>query len=98
MAATMLAYRMLNWQQPPQIVDVEVPTPGPGEVLVAVAGNGLCHSDLAMMQMPAAAGAWVGWNMPFTLGHEIAGHVAALGPSVRGSGVSIGPVSPGETV
>ena len=81
---TMLAYRMLEWQQPPQLVEVAVPTPGPGQVLVEVAGNGLCHSDLTMMQMPAEIGVLIDWHMPFTLGHEIGGRIAAVGGDVRG--------------
>ena len=27
--ATMLAYRMLAWQQPPQLLEIAVPTAGP---------------------------------------------------------------------
>src|SRR5690606_26035134 len=58
--------------------------PGAGEVLVAVAGTGLCHSDLGMAHMPAGLGASLGWRVPFTLGHEVGGRVAALGPGVTG--------------
>ncbi len=87
MSHGMIAYRMLDWQRPPELVEVEVPRPGPGEVLVEVAGNGLCHSDIGMMQMPAEAGAMMGWRVPFTLGHEIAGRVAELGGGVHGLSV-----------
>jgi propanol-preferring alcohol dehydrogenase len=80
----MLAYRLLEWQQPPELVEVEVPTIGAGEVLVKVAGNGLCHSDLTMMQLPGSIGEMIGWRMPFTLGHEVGGWIAALGPEVTG--------------
>ncbi|MEZ5139762.1 MAG: alcohol dehydrogenase catalytic domain-containing protein [Acidimicrobiales bacterium] len=51
------------------------------------AGGGaaaLCHSDLDMMAMPAAMGEALGWSMPFTLGHETAGWVAAVGTGVIG--------------
>ena len=82
--ATMLAYRLLAWQQPPQLVEIAVPVPGPGQVLVEVAGNGLCHSDLTMMEMPAEIGELIDWHMPFTLGHEVGGRIAALGGGVRG--------------
>ena len=58
---------------------VDVPRPGPGQVLVRVAGNGLCHSDIGMAQMPASVGELVGWAMPFTLGHEIGGYVEEIG-------------------
>lgn len=79
---TMTAYRIVEWEQAPRFQEVEVPEPGPGEVLVEVAGNGLCHSDVGMWQMPAAIGQAIGWHMPFTLGHEVAGRVAAFGPGV----------------
>lgn len=80
----MRALRLLDWQSAPRLVEIPVPTPGEGEVLIRVAGNGLCHSDLTMMAMPAEIGEALGWHMPFTLGHEIAGTVAALGPGVEG--------------
>jgi alcohol dehydrogenase, propanol-preferring len=94
--ARMLAYRMLEWQTPPQTVEVDVPTAGPGQVLVEVAGNGLCHSDLGMMEMPGEIAAMIGWQMPFTLGHEIGGTIAAIGSGVTGFevGESVALISP----
>jgi alcohol dehydrogenase, propanol-preferring len=59
--------------------DVPVPEPGPDEVLVKIAGAGLCHSDLHVLRMSA--------NLPSygrTIGHEGAGTVAGLGPGVTG--------------
>ncbi|MFN8050958.1 MAG: alcohol dehydrogenase catalytic domain-containing protein [Acidimicrobiales bacterium] len=85
---TMQAFRLVEWQQPPELVRVAVPVAGPGEVLVRVAGNGLCHSDITMMGMTREIGEAIGWNLPFTLGHEAAGWVAALGDGV--SGVAVG--------
>ena len=52
----MMAYRMIDWEKPPQMVEIDVPRPGPGEILVKVAGNGLCHSDFNMRVMPKAIG------------------------------------------
>lgn len=78
----MPAYRMVAWQRPPELVEVDVPEPGPGEVLVAVAGNGLCHSDLTMAEIPEEIGSVLGWSMPFTLGHEAGGRVAEVGAGV----------------
>ncbi len=94
--STMLAYRLLAWQQPPQLVEVEMPDVSPGQVLIRVAGNGLCHSDLTMMQMPAEIGAMIDWHMPFTLGHEIGGTIAAIGDGVSGFdvGQAVALVSP----
>ncbi|HEX6418072.1 MAG TPA: alcohol dehydrogenase catalytic domain-containing protein [Acidimicrobiales bacterium] len=96
MPGTMAAYRIVRWGEPPQLVEVPVPEPGPGEVLVEVAGNGLCHSDLDMARIPAAMAESLGWHLPFTLGHEVAGHVAGLGPGVRGidEGAAVALVSP----
>lgn len=84
MARTMWAYRLVEWQRAPEVVEVPIPTPGSHEVRVKVAGNGLCHSDLTIVRMPAAIGDALGWNLPFTLGHEIAGWVDAIGAAVDG--------------
>jgi alcohol dehydrogenase, propanol-preferring len=95
-SATMPAYRIVEWERPPRLVEAPVPEPGPGEVLVAVAANGLCHSDLEMAKIPAEIGDMLGWRVPFTLGHEIAGHVAGLGAGVTGltEGDAVALVSP----
>jgi propanol-preferring alcohol dehydrogenase len=84
MAQTMRAYRMTSWGGAPSAAEVPVPTPGPGQVLVRVAGCGLCRSDLTMRRMPQVVGEKMGWRMPFTLGHETAGWVAGLGAGVTG--------------
>lgn len=55
----------------------DVPTPGPGEALVAVDACGVCHSD-----MFAKEGAYPGVSFPVVPGHEVAGRVAALGEGV----------------
>jgi len=73
----MRAFRMTDWGSVPSHAEVPEPVPGPGQVLVRVAGCGLCRSDLTMRQMPRAVGERLGWRMPFTLGHETAGWVAA---------------------
>lgn len=70
---------MVAWQSPPQVVDVPVPEPGPGQVLIKVAGVGVCHSDLHVMDWPAGT---LPYRLPFTLGHETAGWVEATGPGV----------------
>src|SRR5919108_6464963 len=77
----MKAIRLTAWEEPARVVDVPVPEPGPGQVLVRVAGAGLCHSDLHLMRWPAGT---LPYELPFTLGHEVAGTVAALGPGAEG--------------
>jgi propanol-preferring alcohol dehydrogenase len=77
----MRAYQLVEWQQPPELRDVAVPEPGPGEVLVRVGGAGACHSDLHLMEWPAG---FLPYELPFTLGHENAGWIEALGTGVRG--------------
>src|SRR5689334_7524693 len=84
MSRTMKAYRLLDWQQPPQLVETEVPRPGPGQALVKVGGNGLCHSDLGMLHIPKQMGEQLGWRAPFTLGHEAGGWIEEVGSGVTG--------------
>ena len=57
--------------------EIEVPTPGPGEVLVRVLACGICASDLHV-----AVGATPAGDLPQVLGHEAAGDVAAVGEGV----------------
>jgi propanol-preferring alcohol dehydrogenase len=85
------AFRLVEWGRPPELVDTPVPTPGPGQILVRVAGNGLCHSDFDIMRMPAEFGPLLGWEVPFTIGHESAGWVEAVGAGVT-------KVAPGDAV
>ena len=86
----MKAYRLLEWQQPPRLLDVDVPEPGPGEVLVKVGGAGACHSDLHVMEWPEGT---LPYPVPFTLGHENAGWVEKAGSGVdrfkRGDPVAV---------
>ncbi|MFD7707705.1 Zn-dependent alcohol dehydrogenase [Streptomyces sp. NPDC059785] len=57
--------------------DLEVREPGPGEVGVAVAAAGLCHSDLSVVD------GTIPFPVPVVLGHEGAGVVEAVGAGVR---------------
>jgi propanol-preferring alcohol dehydrogenase len=78
----MRALRLTAWQHDPEIEDVPDPTPGPGEVLVRVGGAGACHSDLHLLHdFPAGL---LPFDAPFTLGHENAGWVEAVGAGVTG--------------
>lgn len=80
--ATMRALRLTAWKTEPEIVEVPVPTPGPKDVVIRVGGAGACHSDLHLMHEFEAG--VVPWNPPFTLGHENAGWISAVGSDVRG--------------
>jgi alcohol dehydrogenase, propanol-preferring len=77
----MKAYQLTAWQKPPELREVAVPEPGPGEVLLKVGGAGACHSDLHLMEWPEGQ---MDFDLPFTLGHENAGWVAAVGAGVDG--------------
>jgi propanol-preferring alcohol dehydrogenase len=78
MTDTMRAYRLRDWQDP-GFDEVPVPEPGHGHVRVRVAGVGLCHSDVLFLELPAGL---LPYEVPFTLGHEIAGWVDAVGAGV----------------
>jgi propanol-preferring alcohol dehydrogenase len=75
----MRALQLTAWGKPPELREVPVPQPGPGEVLVRVAGAGACHSDLHLLEAPDGV---IPYAVPFTLGHENTGWVAALGAGV----------------
>jgi propanol-preferring alcohol dehydrogenase len=82
----MRALRLVDWKHGPEFVEVDDPVPGPGEVRIRVGGAGACHSDLHLMY--DFEGGLLPWGPPFTLGHENAGWVDALGPGA--SGVEVG--------
>src|SRR2546428_9324547 len=66
---------LLDEQLAVRVVEVEVPTPGPGEILVRTRACGICSGDI------------MGWYMrrkaPLVFGHEPAGEVAAVAPGVE---------------
>lgn len=78
----MIAYRLLIPQQPPQLQDVAKPSPGPGQLLIKVGGCGLCHTDIGLMSRTKEE--WFDMQPPFTLGHEVAGWIEAIGQGVIG--------------
>ena len=59
--------------------DLPVPEPGPGEVLVQVRASGVNFAETRMR-----AGTYAGQELPFVMGMEAAGVVAALGEGVSG--------------
>jgi alcohol dehydrogenase len=61
-----------------QMIEQDVPAPGPGEVLLRVIACGVCHSDSVTVEglMPI--------TYPRVPGHEVVGTLEAIGPDVRG--------------
>ncbi|MDQ0942679.1 Zn-dependent alcohol dehydrogenase [Streptomyces sp. V1I1] len=76
---------VFDGKQPQVVDDLEIREPGAGEVLVAVAAAGLCHSDLSVID------GTIPFPVPVVLGHEGAGVVQAVGAGV-------GHVAPGDHV
>ncbi|MFJ6693168.1 zinc-binding dehydrogenase [Streptomyces sp. NPDC091294] len=77
---------MKAWQYvadglPITLNDVAEPTPGPREVVLAVKAAGICHTDVSFLD--GAMSAHIP-HTPMTLGHEVAGVIAELGPGVEG--------------
>lgn len=78
MTKFMKAAVVRQFGKPLTIEEVQIPSPGPGEVLVKIMATGVCHTDLH-----AADGDWpVKPVPPFIPGHEGAGVVAAVGAGV----------------
>jgi S-(hydroxymethyl)mycothiol dehydrogenase len=71
--------------EPVSIETIEIPDPGPGEVLVGIQACGVCHTDLHYRE-----GA-INDEFPFLLGHEAAGIVEEVGAGVTN-------VAPGDFV
>jgi D-arabinose 1-dehydrogenase-like Zn-dependent alcohol dehydrogenase len=72
-----------------QIVEREIPEPGPGHVRIKVQACGVCHSDVLTKE-----GLWPGIQYPRVPGHEVAGIVDEVGAGVsawkRGQRVGVG--------
>jgi propanol-preferring alcohol dehydrogenase len=77
----MKAFQFVELQKPAELLEVKVPEPGPGQVLIKIGGAGACHSDLHILETPAGT---PGISLPFTLGHENAGWVEKLGSGATG--------------
>ncbi|MFK8082266.1 MAG: L-idonate 5-dehydrogenase [Granulosicoccus sp.] len=66
-----------------RIEDRDVQAPGDGEVQVAIATGGVCGSDLHYYNH-GGIGDHIRVREPLVLGHEVSGHVTAIGPGVTG--------------
>jgi NAD+-dependent secondary alcohol dehydrogenase Adh1 len=86
----MRAVRVHEYHQPPSVDEVPEPeVRGPWDVLVEIGAAGLCRTDLHVVE-----GQWadeVDVELPYTLGHENAGRVRAVGSAVNN-------VRPGDAV
>ncbi|HEV7658384.1 MAG TPA: NAD(P)-dependent alcohol dehydrogenase [Allosphingosinicella sp.] len=71
---------------PIEKMEIERRAPGPRDVQIEIAYCGICHSDLHTVRSE-----WGGTLYPCVPGHEIVGHVSAVGAEVSGFAV-------GETV
>lgn len=60
----------------------DMPTPGPGQVLVKMAAGGICGSDLHYYNHGGFGP--IQLKEPMILGHEVAGHIEAVGDGVTG--------------
>ena len=89
----MLAYRLLEAKTQPGFQEVPEPHAGPGQVVVRVAGSGLCHTDFTVISRDRSY--WKKEPPPFTLGHEVAGWVEEVGTGVpkfqKGDAVAVNP-------
>jgi alcohol dehydrogenase/propanol-preferring alcohol dehydrogenase len=72
-----------------ELVQREVPEPGPNQVRIKVEACGICHSDEIVKN-----GGWPGLQYPRVPGHEVAGRVDAVGAGVttwkKGQRVGVG--------
>ena len=64
---------------PFELVEREIPEPGPGSVRIKVEACGICHSDSF-----TKLGTWPGIQYPRVPGHEVAGTIHAVGTGVVG--------------
>ena len=79
---TVKAYGAFAADKPLEPIDIERREPGPGDVQIEIAFCGVCHSDLHTVRSE-----WGGTLYPCVPGHEIVGHVSAVGADVTGFSV-----------
>src|SRR5690242_2694546 len=76
----MKAWQFTDTHAPLTMVELPVPDPPPGQVLVAVKAVGICHSDVGLFEDEK----WLQLlSLPVVPGHEIAGEVVAIAGDVR---------------
>ena len=77
--AKMRAVQVSRPGGPLEIVERDVPEPGPGTVRIKVQACGICHSDSLTLM-----GGFPGQQYPRVPGHEVAGVIDAVGAGVAG--------------
>ena len=75
---TMKAVQVSKANGPFEVVERNIPEPGPGQIRIKVEACGICHSDMFVK-----SGGYPGLAFPRVPGHEIAGRVDAVGPNVN---------------
>jgi uncharacterized zinc-type alcohol dehydrogenase-like protein len=76
---TTKAYGAYAANKPLESMQIERRQPGPRDVQIDIAYCGVCHSDLHTVRSE-----WGGTKYPCVPGHEIVGHVSAIGADVKG--------------
>jgi NAD+-dependent secondary alcohol dehydrogenase Adh1 len=77
----MRAVRVVGYHQDLEMHDVDKPDPtGPFDVIVRIGGAGVCRTDLHILEGQWAEKSDV--QLPYTIGHENAGWVDAVGAAV----------------
>ncbi|MBI4577665.1 MAG: alcohol dehydrogenase catalytic domain-containing protein, partial [Planctomycetes bacterium] len=74
-----LAAILVETARPLVLAELEVPPPGPGQVLVEVAYAAVCHTQLLEVRGHRGPDPY----LPHCLGHEGSGRVRTTGPQVR---------------
>ncbi len=79
--STMRAVQVIGYHQNLEMAEVPIPTPtGPFDVVVKIGGAGVCRTDLHILEGQWAEKSQV--QLPYTIGHENAGWVQAVGSAV----------------
>src|SRR5260370_775991 len=73
MKAAQISNPKAEWE----LVERDIPEPGPGQVRVKIEACGICHSDSLVKE-----GLWPGLQYPRAPGHEVAGRIDAVGEDV----------------
>ena len=76
---TTRAYGAYAGDKPLEAMDITRRAPGPRDVQIEIRYCGVCHSDLHTVRSE-----WGGTLYPCVPGHEIVGHVSAVGADVQG--------------